>query len=1046
MESEDAIAHPQARTLQNKRCLHFLLLEDNADDAELTLHALRRAEFDFTCTVVDSRQTFLEALTAEVDMVFADYTLPDVTGIEAIELTNACFPGLPVMIVSGTIGEEMAVEIMRKGAADYFLKDRMSRLGAAVTQALEKRRADEALTQTHEHYRALIDAVPQIVWTADPTGHINYINTQWQAYSGCTLEETRRRGWSSFLHPDDHASSQQSWQNALLVRQPFHLEYRLLRQDGVYRWFLARGVPGKEEQEQSTGWYGTFTDIDDQKRAEEAVRASEERFRALIEYSADIVSIIEADGNVRYQSPTGKRVGGYEQAERIGQSAMANIHPEDLSRAHAIWQSALEKPDEAFISEMRLRHKDGSWHHAEVTLRNLLANPAIGGLVVNTRDITQRKLTEQAMRESDQELRTLMESMPQIVWKCRPDGWNIYFNQRWANYTGLRDTDSAGYGWWQAFHPDDKDATWEAWKYATHTGDIYECECRIRQSDGDYRWFLMRGLPLCDVAGKITQWFGTCTDIHDRKMAEVEQDRFFTLSLDMLCIARADGYFKRMNPAFETTLGYSSAEFMAASYLEFVHPEDRAATLAEGAKLAGGQPTLQFVNRYRCKDGTYRWLSWRTAPFGDLLYAVAHDITPLKEAEAALREVNEELEIRVQRRTASLETMNSELSLAKQEADRANKAKSEFLSRMSHELRTPLNAILGFGQILERRDLNGIEKESIHYILRGGRHLLTLINEVLDLARIEAGHLDLSLESVALPDVIAQASELVRPLAETRAIRLADNAAASGGLYVQADNQRLKQVLINLLSNAIKYNRPGGEVEITAQRLPNGRIRISVHDTGHGISQEDLLRLFTPFERLGVTDVEGTGLGLVLSHRLMEAMDGTLEVTSQQGKGSVFSLELPTAPAPGETDSAVLTKHKDRNGFEPAEGVYTVLTIEDNLSNLRLMEVILAGRPEITLLAAMQGSMGLDLARQHLPHLILLDLNLPDISGKEVLSQLQNSESTSRIPVVVISADATPSQRERLLEAGARAYLTKPLDVAEFLRTIEALLVEKQAL
>jgi signal transduction histidine kinase/CheY-like chemotaxis protein len=419
----------------------------------------------------------------------------------------------------------------------------------------------------------------------------------------------------------------------------------------------------------------------------------------------------------------------------------------------------------------------------------------------------------------------------------------------------------------------------------------------------------------------------------------------------------------------------------------------------------------------------------------ELEQKVEQRTTLLQEANSNLRSAHAELETRVRERTA-------ELQRAVEEADRANHAKSEFLSRMSHELRTPLNAILGFGQILEKQPLAPLQEESVQYILKGGQHLLGLINEILDLARVESGHIELSLEPISIAEIVTESCALVRPLAAERTISLHSNAATLGRSHVLADRQRLKQVLLNLLSNAIKYNQPGGQVRVYGVPRPDNRFCIAVQDTGPGITLADQQRLFIPFERLdaGLSGVEGTGLGLALAQRLVTAMGGALILESLPGEGTTFFIELPLVPSPVEA----LAEHP-LGVYEPEMGISsersaTILTIEDNLSNMRLLEVLLRSRPGVTLLPAMQGSIGLDLARQHMPDLILLDLNLPDISGKEVLARLQASALTRDIPVIILSADATASQIERLLTAGARAYLTKPLDVTEFLRTLDTML------
>ena len=287
-----------------------------------------------------------------------------------------------------------------------------------------------------------------------------------------------------------------------------------------------------------------------------------------------------------------------------------------------------------------------------------------------------------------------------------------------------------------------------------------------------------------------------------------------------------------------------------------------------------------------------------------------------------------------------------------------------------------------------------------------------------------------------------EACDLVRPLATERNIRLYDNTAMLSGNYVLADRQRLKQVLINLLSNAIKYNRQGGEVEVSCSRRTDGLSAIAVRDTGAGIAPEDLPKLFMPFERLGAadSDIEGTGLGLALSLRLATVMGGTLTAESTPGQGTIFTLTLSQANSPEEQLTNAWEITPDLEVRKEMERSYSVLCIEDNPSNLRLIEAILRRRPEITLLSAIQGSVGLDLARQHQPDLILLDLNLPDLHGSDALTRLQQSAQTKDIPVVIVSADATPKQIERLMAIGAKDYLTKPLNIDQFHQTLEKFL------
>jgi PAS domain S-box-containing protein len=381
--------------------------------------------------------------------------------------------------------------------------------------------------------------------------------------------------------------------------------------------------------------------------------------------------------------------------------------------------------------------------------------------------------------------------------------------------------------------------------------------------------------------------------------------------------------------------------------------------------------------------------------------------------------------------------MDDALKMARMEADRANRAKSDFLSRMSHDLRTPLNAILGFAQLLEVEVPTENTRDSIAQILHGGKYLLVLINEVLDIARIEAGHLSLSIEPVDARETVRLVANLVRPLADQRGIRIVIDEPRTSDVFVRADRQRLNQVLMNLLSNAVKYNRVGGLVTVGFEKVDE-RMRITVTDTGAGLPPAKLAMLFQPFERLGAeqTSVEGTGLGLALSRGLADAMGGTLGVTSEVDRGSTFWIELAlTEPAHAVVDAEPEARPADAMAPRSTTGV--VLYVEDNRSNVRLMERVLQRRAGVRLLHAPSGADGVAMAREHRPDLILLDLHLPDIPGEEVLQRLSQDPELRDIPVAILSADALPAHPRRLKTASAIAYLTKPLDIRLVLQLVD---------
>ena len=404
-----------------------------------------------------------------------------------------------------------------------------------------------------------------------------------------------------------------------------------------------------------------------------------------------------------------------------------------------------------------------------------------------------------------------------------------------------------------------------------------------------------------------------------------------------------------------------------------------------------------------------------------------------QQATALLKERTSEMELEIVRRSRELQDTNRELRAA-------NAAKSEFLSRASHELRTPLTAILGFSELLKGSEIGGDEREWVHIIHRAGGHLLGLLNDVLDIARIDSGQLSMSLEAVAVQPVLKDVLSLVQPLADARNITLETSYLGFSRSYVLADNQRLRQVLINLMSNAIKYNRVGGEITVSVVDA-DPFVRIGVTDTGLGLTNEQIAKLFRPFERLDApsSGVEGTGLGLALSRDLINAMGGTLDVKSNVDIGSTFTIELRLVE-PNAVSSDVV-EHDDALDSRGYDGTRTVLYVEDMVANARLVQEILKRRPDVTLMSAMFGGMAVELAQEHLPDMVLLDLHLPDMDGVEVLRRLRSDPRTARIPVVILSADATGVHTDELEAEGAQMFLTKPIGVSKLLDVVDRFLL-----
>jgi len=513
-------------------------------------------------------------------------------------------------------------------------------------------------------------------------------------------------------------------------------------------------------------------------------------------------------------------------------------------------------------------------------------------------------------------------------------------------------------------------------------------------------------------------------DAEDKRLWAEESFQLMVESVTDCAIIMLDqeGRVESWNEGAQRIQGYKAKEIIGQHNSRFFTQEDIAINKPERALQEAAAADRSEDNGWRVrKDGSTFWANVV--------------MTAIRDAAGSLRGY-----ATLERDMTERQRVEFELNKAKATAEAANLAKSEFLSSMSHELRTPLNAILGFAQLMES-DVPApslSQKVSIDQILQAGWYLLALINEVLDLSLIESGRLSLSQEKMSLAEVLSDCQSMMEPLALKRGITM-KFPEFDATCFVMADRTRVRQILVNLLSNAIKYNRPNGSIVVEIATRSLGYVRLSVTDTGLGLTAEKLTQLFQPFNRLGQEDgaEQGTGIGLVVTKRLVEVMKGTIGVDSTVGKGTVFWIDLvATTPPRHDFTQADIETSAQTLAKNPGP-VRTVLYVEDNPANLKLVSMLIARRADLRLLTAENGNLGVELAQVHLPDVILMDINLPGISGLKVMSILSKDGVTAHIPIIALSANANPSDIERGLKAGFLKYLTKPIRVDELMETLD---------
>lgn len=707
---------------------------------------------------------------------------------------------------------------------------------------------------------------------------------------------------------------------------------------------------------------------------------------------------------------------GYDQDELLTKSWPDFNHPDDVAYTKKLIAGVLRGEMDGYRLTKRYRHRGGTWLWGDLHIAALRAtNGEVLAFIGQIADVTAQVLAQEALADSEQLFRRLAENSADVVWQSDADRLVHYVSPAVTPTLGWSPEDLIGTSPVDLLHPEDRPGMPFESLLAE---DSARYRARYRHKQGHYVWCEIRTVVLTKDEHPVG-FMSTMRDITGQMEAEqrlAASERRYRLvaenASDVVFEGDRDAVIRWASPSVVDELGFTPEELIGQPVYALLHPADTADMLRASDEVNQGIRT-GYRARVRHKDGSYRWMDINAKPLLDADGNVTARVGSLRDVDDQVR-------------------TEQALARAKDDALAASLAKTAFLARMSHELRTPLNAVLGFAQLLAMDPLTEDQRESVSQIQIGGHLLLDLISEVLDISRIEAGKLSLSLEPVAVTDALAETVDLASPLARSASIDLTVEHQECD-CVVSADRQRTIQILLNLTSNAVKYNHPGGSVTLACRHIENGAVHIDVADTGPGIETTDLARLFQPFERLASTSttVEGTGIGLALSRGLAEAMDGALTARSEVGAGSTFTLTLPvgspsTRPATGPTPVLVATGRPRR-----------VLYIEDNPANALLMRHICNLRENTLLQICNTGLDGLRTARLHPPDLIFLDLHLPDVNGTEILTRLRQDDSTAATPVVVLSADATPAARAVAAELGADGFLDKPVDVNKVLTWIE---------
>jgi PAS domain S-box-containing protein len=747
--------------------MRILVIDDDEFDRLAVRRCLQEAGIAAT---VDEAATAADALARigadTYDCVLLDYYIPGADTVSLLRQVRAATPDVPIVVFTGRGGEDIAVEFMKAGAADYVPKSSLTseRLATSFRYALEmsraaaaRRRAEEQLREQESLFRTLANAIPQLAWMTDAEGGVRWYNQRWYEYTGTTLEEVQGWGWRKVHHPDHVERVVQRKRGCFERGEPWEDTFPLRRADGQYRWFLSRAVPMKALDGSTVGWFGSNTDI------------------------------------------------------------------------------------------------------------------------------TEQIETERMLREREAEFRTLANAIPQLAWIADAEGRRYWYNARWYEFTGLRPDQCFGLGWTLAHHPEHRSRVFEAQRAAFRRGEKWEDTVLLRRDDGEYRSFLSCAMPIKEADGRILRWFGTNTDISEqlaaqRAVAASEERLRRALEIETVGVIffTTEGEITGSNDAFLRMCGYTREDVDAGRlrWDELTPQEFMPQSLRAVAELKATGRTTPYEKQYIRKNGS-RWWALFAATRLNVREGVEFviDISAQKEAEF------------------ERERLLASAQAARVEAEKATRLRDDVLGILAHDLRNPMSAILSAASLLAVTAEDDARRRPLSIIERSTRVMDRLVNDLLDIARFEAGHLALRRDRLDVEQLIRDAVDLFELQAAARTISL--RVSVDGNLPpIAADKDRLLQVLSNLLGNALKFSKTGATISVRARRSELG-VQVSVKDSGVGIPAEDLPHVFDRFWQANRSSRTGAGLGLAICKAIVEAHGGRIWAASAAGRGTTIHFDLP---------------------------------------------------------------------------------------------------------------------------------------------------------
>lgn len=892
----------------------------------------------------------------------------------------------------------------------------------------EQKEQVDLLLKSGQSLKTIVEAIPQLIWRANVDGSIDYVSERFVEFVQYDRGRMTGWGWTEIIHPEDRQKTIDAWAKARALQASFSVDFKIkIGLTDEYRWIRSEASPHFDESGNIRKYYGTWTDIHERILAEEARKASEQRFKAVVNSAPVLVWIAGKNEARTWFNDAWLEFTGEEMKASTGHGWMRKVHSEDLEKYLETYKRHFETQT-PFQLEYRLRFHDGSYRWISARGVPIFKDSGeFDGFIGACLDIHETKRLTEAVKTSEAHFRTLVDKSPAVMWITNKDAECTYLSQQWYEITGRTPELDLGFGWVENCHPDDKESAAKAFFSAIESKEKISIRYRLRQRDGTYRWAVDSGLPLRADDGEFLGYIGTVIDIDDQVQSEEQfadlRDRFSrSVEATDLGVWYCDLPFDELIWSKEVKKHFfldADAFVTMDTFYAHIHVDDRDRTRAA---------IEHSIENHSPYDIRYRTIDPKDVSKLNWIRAIGW--TDYDKSGKPIRFDGITLNVTREHRA------QQELRQAKQEAENASESKTRFLANMSHEIRTPLSAIIGFGDLLRAHVNQDVEaNEFIERIFRNATLLSRLIDDLLDLSKIEADKIEIEIADVEIDSLIEDVFSTMSLRADMKGVRIDLNWRTPKPNRIQTDSVRFGQILTNVIGNAIKFTEKGTvKVDLAVE---DSRLIVRVEDTGIGLTSQQQARIFEPFMQADASVTRkygGTGLGLALSKRLAKHLGGDLSLDrSLPGEGSVFKIEIPLSLR--TTNAEAYTPRIERPTVDSAESLrgVSVLVVDDSADNRIIVGMYLKAAGA-SVKEASDGQQGLSAALSENFDVVLMDIQMPVMDGHQALAGLRHA--SYRKPVIALTAHAFKEERDRCLQAGFTSYITKPINKLNLINCI----------